>query len=73
MNDPLQSHDIDHTCSEHGVSVTSDITYDSAKQVWAFKGVNYKHGGSVAGDYIAYREDNTPGIRIRQIRTRSTN
>ena len=72
MNDPLQSHDIDHTCATYGVSVTSDIIYNSDKQVWAFKGVNYKQGDSMARDYIAYREENTPGIRIRQIRTRTS-
>ena len=73
MNDSLQSHDIIHTCSEYGVSVTSDITYNSEKQIWFFKGVDYRQASSLPRDYIAYREDNTPGIRIRQIRTRTSN
>lgn len=72
MNDPLSPIDIEHACSTYGVSVTSEIIYSDEKQVWAFKGVDYKQGDSMARDYIAYREENTPGIRIRQIRTRTS-
>jgi len=73
MNDSLQPYDIEHTASTYGISISSDIECDEGAQQWFFKGVDYKNAESKIKDYVAYREEGLPGIRIRQIRKRSSN
>jgi len=71
MNDPLQPNDIKHACSTYGIEIASEVTHDQEGNVWKFKGVNYKEADSVARNYMAFREEGYPGIRIRQTRQRS--
>ena len=70
MIDSLLPADIEHTCSTYGVGVVSDITYLPESQQWAFLGVNYKEAESKPRNYVAFREEGYPGIRIRQVRHR---
>lgn len=73
MNDTTQPYDIEHTASTHGISIVSDVDYSEETRQWSFKGVNYKKAESKARDYIVFKEDGFPGLRLRQVRKRSSN
>jgi len=73
MNDTTQPYDIEHTASTYGISITSDVDYNEETKQWSFKGVDYKNAGSQSKDYVVYREEGFPGLRLRQIRKRSSN